>query len=121
MGRRKNLSTFTIETKFEGRTYSANYSVVLREVKVASIHGSRSIPVGRSKPEVTARWLHLEILKDAKSRGEMSASVPTQSEPLKSRSDFVPSTRKGARRRFYSWKKAQLEESKPTTRRLRKG
>src|SRR5215472_8655773 len=58
----KESSTFTIETKFQGKTYSANYSVISGMVKVASIHGSRSIPVGRSKPEITARWLHREIL-----------------------------------------------------------
>ena len=99
MRRTKNSSTFTIKTKFQGETHSANYSVISGVVKVASIHGSRSMPVGRSKPEVTARWLHHEILvEDANSRGEKSA-VLTQSDPLKSRSDFVPATRKNARRK----------------------
>ncbi len=70
----KESSTFTIETKFQGKTYSANYSVISGMVKVASIHGSRSIPVGRSKPEITARWLHREILEEAKSRGEIVQS-----------------------------------------------
>jgi len=95
----KNSSTFTIKTKFQGQTYSANYSVILGVVKVTSIHGSRSIQVGRSKPEVTARWLHHEILvEDANSRGETGA-VLTQSDPLKSRSDLAPATRKNARRK----------------------
>jgi hypothetical protein len=95
----KKSSTVTIETKFRDKTHSANYSVISGMVKVTSIHGSRSIQVGRSKPEVTARWLHHEILvEEANSRGEKSA-VLTQSDPLKSRSDFVPATRKNARRK----------------------
>src|SRR5262249_4458408 len=120
MRRAKNSSTFTIKTKFQGETYSADYSVILGVVKVASIHGSRSIPVGRSRAEITARWLHLEILKDAKSRGEISAAVLTQSDPLKSRSDFIPTTRKEARRSFHSSKKTHPYEPKLTTRKLRK-
>jgi hypothetical protein len=119
MRRAKNSPTFTITTKFQGNTYSANYSVISGMVKVASIHGSRSIPVGRSKPEVTARWLHREILEDAKSRGEISA-VLAQSDPLKSRSDFVPATRKNARRSFYTWKKNHPDEPKRTIRKLRR-
>ena len=99
MRRTKDSSTFTIETKFQGKTYSANYSVISAMVKVASIHGSRSIPVGRSKPEITARWLHREILEEAKSRGEISALL-AQSDLLESRSDFIPATRNEARRSF---------------------
>jgi len=100
MSHTKESSTFKIETKFQGKTYSANYSVISSMVKVASIHGSRSIPVGRSKPEITARWLHREILEEAKSRGEISA-ILAQSDPLESRSDFIPATRKEARRSLY--------------------
>ena len=99
MRRTKDSSTFTIETKFQGKIYSANYSVISGMVKVASIHGSRSIPVGRSKPEITARWLHREILEEAKSRGEISA-ILAQSDLLESRSDFIPATRNEARRSF---------------------
>ena len=95
----KESSTFTIETKFQGKTYSADYSVISGMVKVVSIHGSRSIPVGRSKTEITARWLHREILEEAKSRGEITA-ILTQSDLLESRSDFIPATRKEARRSF---------------------
>ena len=93
----KESSRFTIETKFQGNTYSANYSVISNMVEVASIHGSRSIPVGRSKPEITAQWLHREILEEAKSRGEISATL-AESDLLHSRSDFIPATRKEARR-----------------------
>ena len=121
MRRTKNSSTFTIKTKFQGETYSANYSVILGVVKVASIHGSRSIPVGRSKAEITARWLHLEILKDAKSRGEISAAVLVQSNPLESRSDFIPATRKEARRSFYSWKKTHRASRKSRSKGQGKG
>src|SRR5215468_10006977 len=95
----KESSTFTIETEFQGKTYSADYSVISGMVNVASIHGSRSIPVGRSKPEITAQWLHREILEEAKSRGEISALL-AQSNLLESRSDFIPATRKEARRSF---------------------
>ena len=99
MSHAKNSSTGTIETKFRDKTHSANYSVISGMVKVTSIRGSRSIQVGRSIPEITARWLHREILiEDANSRGEKSAVI-TQSDPLKSRSDFVPATRKNARRK----------------------
>src|SRR5215813_1406872 len=115
----KESSTFTIETKFQGKTCSANYSVVSSMVKVASIHGSRSIPVGRSKPKITAQWLHREILEEAKSRGEIRA-ILAQSAPLESRSDFIPSTRKVARRSFHSSKKTHPDEPKLTTRKLRK-
>jgi hypothetical protein len=101
LSRRRKSS---ITTKFQGKTYSANYSVISGVVNVASVHGSRSITVGRSKAEITARWLHLEILEDAKPRGEISA-VLVQSNPLESRSDFIPATRKEARRSFYGWKK----------------
>ena len=95
----KGSPAFTIKTKFRDKTYSANYSVIAGMVKVTSIHGSRSIQVGRSKPETTARWLHREILvEDANSRGE-KCSVLTQADPLKSRSDFIPATRKNARRK----------------------
>ena len=103
MRRVKESFTFTIETKFQGKTYSANYSVISSTVKVASIHGSRSIPVGRSKPEITAQWLHREILEEAKSRGEIS-EILAQSDPLKSRSDFIPATRKDARRALHKGK-----------------
>ena len=111
MRRTKNSSTFTIKTKFQGETYSANYSVILGVVKVASIHGSRSINVGRSKAEITARWLHLEILEDAKSHGKINAAL-AQSDPLKTRSDFIPATRKNARRSFYSWAKTRQASRK---------
>ena len=99
----KESSTFRIETKFQGKTYSANYSAISGTVKVACIHGSRSIPVGRSKPEITAQWLHREILEEAKSRGEIRA-ILAQSDPLETRSDFVPSARKVARRSLYGRK-----------------
>src|SRR5689334_11567580 len=94
----KKSSTVTIETKFRDKTHSANYSVISGMVKVTSIHGSRSIQVGRSKPEVTARWLHHEILlEDANPRGEKNAVLTQGSDPLKTRSNFVPATRKNAR------------------------
>ena len=96
----KGSPAFTIKTKFRDKTYSANYSVIAGMVKVTSIHGSRSIQVGRSKPDVTARWLHHEILvEDANSRGEKNAVLTQGSDPLKTRSDFVPATRKNARRK----------------------
>src|SRR5262244_4533765 len=91
--------------KFQGKTYSANYSVISAMVKVASIHGSRSIPVGRSKPEITAQWLHREILEEAKSRGEISATL-VESDLSHGRSDFIPSIRKEARRSFKGGKHA---------------
>src|SRR5215467_1299394 len=99
----KESSRFTIETKFQGKTYSANYSVVSNTVEVASIHGSRSIPVGRSKPETTAQWLHREILEEAKSRGEIS-TILAESDLLHSRSDFIPATRKEASRSLHRGK-----------------
>src|SRR5262249_24488844 len=91
-------------------------SVISSMVKVASIHGSRSIPVGRSKPKITAQWLHREILEEAKSRGEIRA-IRAQSAPLESRSDFIPSTRKVARRSFYG-RTYHPDEAKVTIQKL---
>ena len=59
-----------VSIDFEGKTYSANYTVRSGAVTVESDYGSRSTHVG-GKAVHTARMLLREILQEAKARSEL--------------------------------------------------
>jgi hypothetical protein len=71
---RKQQRTLKISSEFEGKTYTASYSVHSGAVTVNSEFGSKRTQIGRSS-EHTARMLFSEILVDAKTRGELKNSV----------------------------------------------
>lgn len=69
---RKHPRSFVeLSVEFEGKTYSARYSVSSSVVTVNSVYGSNSTQVGGSTAEIIARMLFREILQGAKSRGEL--------------------------------------------------
>jgi len=68
---RKEPKSFSVTIEFDGKTYSATYTVSSRVVTVTSLYGSLSTQVGGSRSDVVARMLFHEILRGAKSRGEL--------------------------------------------------
>ena len=60
-----------ISVEFEGRTYSASYSISSKVVTVHAAFGSGSTQVGGSSAKIVARLLLLEILRGASARGEI--------------------------------------------------
>ncbi|HBC88791.1 MAG TPA: hypothetical protein DCZ94_17755 [Lentisphaeria bacterium] len=68
----KRLQSFEVDIVFEGKKYSASYTVSSDVVMVDSSYGYKSAQVDGSKPDMVACWLFQEILQDAKSRGELA-------------------------------------------------
>ena len=60
----------SIRVKFEGKEYSATYSVTAGAVTVKSEYGPRATQIG-GNAESTARMLLREILEGAKARGKI--------------------------------------------------
>ena len=71
MRKSKNPTSRSITVEFEGKSYSATYSVAAKVVSVECPYGSRTTQVGRSTAEALARLLVREILAEAKSRREL--------------------------------------------------
>ena len=69
---RKQPRSHEINLEFEGKNYSATYSVSSKVVEVDSMYGTTSTQIGGSTTEIIARTLFREILQDAKSRGELN-------------------------------------------------
>jgi hypothetical protein len=60
-----------VEIDFNGKTYSATYSVTSKVVTLNSSYGRRSTQIAGATAEIVARVLFREILEDAHSRGEI--------------------------------------------------
>jgi hypothetical protein len=60
-----------MSVEFDGKTYSAHYSVQAKVVTVESAYGSQSTQVGGATAEAVARMLFRELLAGARSRGEL--------------------------------------------------
>jgi hypothetical protein len=61
-----------ISIEFDGKNYSATYSVASKVVTVHSFYGSRATQGGGSGATAVARMLLREILQGAKERGELT-------------------------------------------------
>jgi hypothetical protein len=68
--KRQQPRQFKITVNFEGREYTATYSVVSDAVEVHSEYGSQTSQSGGTSGH-TARMLFREILQGAKARGEI--------------------------------------------------
>ena len=66
-----NKPSHNVEVEFEEKKYSASYSVAKKMVVVDSFWGSRSTHIGGSPAAFRAQMLLLEILRDAKTRGDL--------------------------------------------------
>lgn len=60
-----------ITFEFDGKSYTATYSVAAKLVTVHSAFGSQTTQCGNSSAAVVARMLFRELLDAAKSRGEL--------------------------------------------------
>ncbi len=69
---RKQPQSYDVTIEFEGKSYSTTYSVSSKVVTVNSFYGPASTQIGGSTAEIIARTLFSEILRDAKSRGELN-------------------------------------------------
>ncbi|AYC32832.1 hypothetical protein D3880_10780 [Pseudomonas cavernae] len=68
-----NQSLDQVKVEFKGREYSAEYAVSKGMVKVTSIYGERSVPIGGMTVEWAARQALEAILKAADARGVLDA------------------------------------------------
>ncbi len=68
---RKQPQSFEFNLEFEGKIYSATYSVSSKVVKIDSMFGTISTQIGGSTAKIIARTLFREILEGAKSRKEI--------------------------------------------------
>ena len=73
MRKKKQPQIFELSLEFEGKTYTATYTVTGRipVVSVQTVWGSNSTQVGGSSAQSIARILFREFLQGAKSRGEL--------------------------------------------------
>ena len=71
MRKSKNPTSRSIAVEFDGKSYSATYSVDSKVVSVECPYGSRSTQIGGSTAESVARLLVREIVADAKSRRKL--------------------------------------------------
>jgi len=69
---RKQPQNYEINLEFEGKNYSATYSVSSNVVEVDSMYGTKRTQIGGSTAKIIARTLFREILRDAKSRGKLN-------------------------------------------------
>lgn len=69
---KRQPQSFEIAVEFQGKTYSASYSVSSKVVTIHSVFGSTSTQVGGSTAVAVARMLFFEILNGAKARGQLN-------------------------------------------------
>lgn len=68
---KRQPQSFDVTVEFEGKTYSASYSVSSKIVTLESDYGTTSTQVGGSTAQAVARMLFVEMLNGAKARGRL--------------------------------------------------
>jgi len=68
---KRQPQSFNVTVEFEGKSYSASYSVSSKVVTLESDYGTTSTQVGGSTAQGVARMLFVEVLNGAKARGRL--------------------------------------------------